>query len=147
MKLDKVIVESVPNQARSNELIGRLFDVAKPGVIFSEPIAHGEHVIITASEVTIAMGAGYGGGAGYPVEDGENGGAATAAENGNVGIGGGGGGGGTAMGRPVAIVSIGPEGVHVEPVVDPTKIALAFFTAFGSLVFGLGRMFRAARKR
>jgi hypothetical protein len=37
------------------------------------------------------------------------------------------------MGRPVAVISVGPSGVRVEPVVDPTKIALAFFTMLGAL--------------
>lgn len=61
-----------------------------------------------------------------------------------TGIGGGGGGGGGASGRPVAVISVSEEGVRVEPVVDVTKIALAFFTAFGSMFFMLARMQRAA---
>ena len=28
------------------------------------------------------------------------------------------------------MITIGPEGVRVEPVVDPTKIALTFFPVF-----------------
>ena len=57
-----------------------------------------------------------------------------------VGLGGGGGGGGAAMARPVAVISVGPNGVQVEPVVDPTKIAIAFFTTLGSMFFKLSRM-------
>ena len=60
------------------------------------------------------------------------------------GMGGGGGGGGGASGRPVAVISVGEDGVEVEPVVDATKIALAFFTALGSMFFMLVKMRKAA---
>lgn len=63
-----------------------------------------------------------------------------------AGMGGGGGGGGGASGRPVAVISIGEDGVQVEPVVDATKVALAFFTALGSMFFMLMKM-RGAAKR
>ena len=53
--------------------------------------------------------------------------------------------GGVAVGRPVAAISVGPNGVRVEPVVDATKIALAFFTMLGSMLIMLGRMRRAGR--
>jgi uncharacterized spore protein YtfJ len=66
-------------------------------------------------------------------------------EEGEAGIGGGGGGGGASAGRPVAVISIGPEGVQVEPVVDPTKIALAFFTTLGSMFFMLSKMRKASQ--
>ena len=70
-----------------------------------------------ASEVVAAMGAG--------------------------GVGEKGGGGGTAVGRPVAVISIDAEGaVSVTPVVDPTKIALAFITVLGSFLLMLGKMRR-----
>ena len=44
------------------------------------------------------------------------------------------------MGRPVAVITIGPNGVQVTPVIDRTKIALAALTVVGSLVLMLGRM-------
>jgi hypothetical protein len=56
------------------------------------------------------------------------------------------GGGGGAMGRPVAIIAIGPEGVTVKPVMDVTKVALAGLTAWVS-VLGLLRARRRARNR
>jgi uncharacterized spore protein YtfJ len=48
------------------------------------------------------------------------------------GAGGGGGGGGGAMGRPVAAIILGPEGVQVKPVLDMTKLALTALGAFGA---------------
>jgi hypothetical protein len=47
------------------------------------------------------------------------------------------------MARPVAVISVGPDGVDVEPVVDVTKLGLALFTALGAMFLMFGRMRRA----
>ncbi len=136
-KLKSLIIESTPDQESSNALIGRLFDAAKPEAVFSEPVTSGDYTVITASEITVGMGAGYGGGGGFsPDED------APDDENNDMdgGFGGGGGGGGGTMARPVAAISIGPDGVHVEPIVDPTKIAVAFFTTFFAMMMTLAKV-------
>ena len=99
--------------------IAKLFDVYQPGVIFSEPTTVGDNTVITAAEVHVAMGLGFGHGSGGKGE--------------NEGEGGGGGGGGASAGRPVAAIIIGSKGVQVEPIVDVTKIALAFFTTIGAM--------------
>lgn len=133
-ELNKLIIESTPNQESVNELLGKLFDVTKPGVVFSEPVTAGEYTVITASEVTAGFGAGYGGGGGFGPEDDEDG------QSG--GVGGGGGGGGSTTARPVAAISIGPDGVSVQPIVDPTKFGIAIATAVGAMFMALGRMRR-----
>jgi len=125
-----------------------LFDVAQPGAVFSEPVTAEGHTIITASEVSVGMGFGYGMGGGTSprragakmASEGE-----TQDEEDSDGIGGGGGGGGASGGRPVAVISIGKEGVQVEPVVDVTKIALAFFTTLGSMFFMRSKMRQAGK--
>jgi GTPase len=50
------------------------------------------------------------------------------------------------MGRPVAIITIGPDGVRVKPVVDVTKVALAGLAVWASML-GLLRARRQARNR
>jgi hypothetical protein len=50
------------------------------------------------------------------------------------------------MGRPVAVIAIGPDGVTVKPVVDVTKVALAGLTAWATML-GLLRARRRARNR
>ena len=55
---------------------------------------------------------------------------------------GGGGGGGFSMARPVAVISVGPEGVRVEPIVDVTKLGLAFLTLLGSMLMTWRKMRR-----
>lgn len=132
----KLMIESVPDQERTVELIGKLFDVARPGAVFSDPVMKDDYTVITASELSVGMGAGFGGGGGSgsgPSEDGEPAGE-------GEGVGGGGGGGGGTAARPVAAIIIGPNGVRVEPIVDVTKIALAFFTMFGAMMMTLAKM-------
>ena len=131
--LNTLIVESIPNQDKANEVIGRLFTVTQPGTVFSEPVVAGEYTVITTSEVSVGMGLGHGGE--FKPQSGENTKDAT-----EGGLGGGGGGGGYAIGRPVAAISVGPHGVKVDPIVDNTKIALAFFTMLGSLIIMMGKM-------
>lgn len=117
---------------KAADVIGKLFQVAEPGAIFSEPVKEGKYTIITASEVSIGMGFGFGSGK-------------ESDEEGESSSGGGGGGGGASAGRPVAAIVMGPDGVRVEPIVDPTKIAIAFFTAFGAMFMAWRSMRRMAR--
>jgi uncharacterized spore protein YtfJ len=87
----------------------KLFGEASPSALFSDPIEQGENTIITAVAWERAGGFGLGVGSG-PEEDG--------------GSGEGGGGGGFSQGRPVAVITIGPAGVQVTPVIDFTKIGV-----------------------
>jgi uncharacterized spore protein YtfJ len=116
--------------------------VADPAAVYSDPITAGEYTIITASEVTVSLGMGFGYGAGSaPSDEHEGHGHEPAASE---GAGGGGGGGGMAAARPVAAIVVGPGGVQVQPIVDVTKIVLAWLTAFGARI-ALARMRRMAR--
>jgi uncharacterized spore protein YtfJ len=146
-EFNEVMVTAVKNQEQAAELVEKLFAVAQPGAVYSEPVTAEGYTVITASEVSVGMGFGYGigGGSGEarrrkmgredePQDEGSE-----------AGVGGGGGGGGASMGRPVAAITISPEGVQVEPVVDVTKIGLAFFTTIGSMFFMLSKMRKASR--
>jgi uncharacterized spore protein YtfJ len=148
-EFDKVVATAERSQKRTAEVVEKLFDVAQPGSVYSEPVTVGDHTVITASEVSVGMGFGLGMGGGEgrssprqamsedePLDD------EPAVEGEGTGLGGGGGGGGASMARPVAVISVGPGGVQVEPVVDPTKIAIALFTTLGSMFFMLNRMRR-----
>jgi uncharacterized spore protein YtfJ len=55
----------------------------------------------------------------------------------------GGGSGGAARGRPVAAIVITPHGVRVEPVFDPTKVALAALTTLAFVLAWMSRLTRA----
>jgi uncharacterized spore protein YtfJ len=146
---NELILESIPNQTKANQLLTRLFEVARPESVFSEPAVHGDHTVITASEVAVALGVGFGGGGGAASRTGDSNGAKETGKAGDAVSGGGGGGGGTSMSRPVAIISIGPNGVSVEPIVDPTKLGIALLTAVGGVFMASARMrrFRRGRKR
>ncbi|MBP6471365.1 MAG: hypothetical protein KBE23_07060 [Chloroflexi bacterium] len=114
--------------------MGRMFTAAQPGSLFSQPVVQGEYAVVMASEMIGGLGYGFGGGGGTGAQ----------AEDGSAesGFGGGGGGGGSMMARPVAAISIGPDGVRVEPIMDPTKIAIAFFTTLAAIVVSLRRISR-----
>ncbi|MGD2048558.1 MAG: hypothetical protein PVH03_03645 [Chloroflexota bacterium] len=135
--------ESIGNQEKANELMEQLIAVADAKSVYSDPIESGDYKVITASEVRVGMGFGYGGGGGVEATKSE-----TEEEEESTpgsGYGGGGGGGGAAFGRPVAAIEIGPQGVRVEPIVDPTKIAIAFFTTMVSMFAMMGRIKRGTR--
>lgn len=137
------VFEQTGSPGDAMKLIGRIFDVAKPDAVFSEPVTSGDYTIVTASELAVSFGAGYGGGSDYsPSAEGDEG-----LETSSGSSGGGGGGGGFATGRPVAVITVGPTGTEVTPIVDPTKIAIAFFTTFTAMVVTLSKVFRFARTK
>jgi uncharacterized spore protein YtfJ len=128
---------SVHSQEQATQLMEKLLAVAQPGTVYSSPTSAGDYTVITANEVAVGLGFGYGMGSGFgPQED-------QAVQSG--GVGGGGGGGGASMARPVAVISVGPNGVEIEPIVDATKIVLAAVTAAGTMLVMLSRMCRGCR--
>jgi uncharacterized spore protein YtfJ len=124
------------------EFIHKIFAATQPGTVFSAPVVSGPYTIITASEVAAARGFGFGSGpTNAPDGATANGQARQAAGSG------GGGGGGGSSGRPVAAIVIGPDGVKIQPLVDPTKIALAAIGAWLSIALLLVRRARAANAK
>lgn len=141
----QLILEVEDSQDRVSELLEQLFDVARPGAVFGEPVTVEGTTIITASEVAVGLGLGFGSGGGTAPAAVESEKAAGEEEEvAPIGFGGGGGGGGGANGRPVAAIIVSSEGVRVEPIVDVTKLGLAFFTMLGSIFLMGSRMRRAA---
>jgi len=131
----------IKNMEESSRLTERLFDVVDPGTVFSKPQKAGDYTLITASEVMVGMGSGFGYGYGSftpPGED-QSGQEVEAEFESGMGSGGGGGGGGMASGRPVAVISVGPDGVEVHPVIDRTKLGIALLSAVGSMFLAFSR--------
>lgn len=117
---------SVKNNEEVNRLTERLLEITEPGAIFSKPVKSGDYTMITASELSVGLGSGYGYGEktqGQPDSSG-----------------GGGGGGGVSAGRPVAVVSVGPDGVQVHPIIDRTKLGIALLSTVGSMLLAIARM-------
>ena len=112
----------------AQETMETFIETADVSRVYGEPIAHEDTLIIPAAEVLAIAGFGAGYGSGGPEESG--------------GAGGGAGGGGQTFSRPVAVVIADKNGVRVEPVVDPTKIAMTFFTTLGFMVATISRMKR-----
>lgn len=125
----------------------KIFAPAQAGVVYGEPVTVGSYTVITASEVV--SGGGGGGGRGFGPAPQKPARAGTTTESpqpetmaGGSGVGMGGG----ASARPVGVVIIGPAGVEVKPVVDATKIGIAFATTLGAMLLMLGRMRKAGRR-
>lgn len=135
----EIIARAVPSQAEATELLEKLIAAGHADAVFGPPIESGEYKVVTVAETRVGMGFGFGGGAGANEKNVEG---ETPPE---IGGGGGGGGGGASVARPVAIIEIGPNGARVEPIVDPTKIALAFLTMLLS-IFSLGAKMRRDAK-
>ena len=136
------LMQTVLKEAEARlQTLQRLLSTADAAKVFGQPVSSGEYTVIPVAEV--ATGGGFGSGLGVGPAGGrwKRGAeeaaapevAADASDPGPdkvQGAGGGGGGGGGAMGRPVAAIVVGPQGVEVKPVVDVTKIVL---TALGVL--------------
>jgi len=108
--------------AAAAQVMEKFLSAANVSAVYGTPIEHGGTLVIPSAEILSASGFGLGSGG----EGNESGS--------------GGGGGGRVLSRPVAVIIAGPEGVRVEPVVDVTKIALAFFTAVGFMASMARRM-------
>jgi uncharacterized spore protein YtfJ len=135
----EIIAEALPSQKEASELMEKLIAAGHADAVFSPPVESGEYKVITVAETRIGMGYGFGGGGGI----GEN--AEEGDEPAAAGYGSGGGGGGASMARPVAIIELGPNGARVEPIIDPTKIALAFLSMLIT-IFSMGAKLRRDAK-
>jgi uncharacterized spore protein YtfJ len=117
-------------------MLEKLLAAAQPGAVYSQPVAHGEYTVITASEV--GAGGGFGFGMGFGTPSTTRPGEVAQDQHGNGG--GGSAGGGGSSGRPVAVIVIGPAGVEVKPVLDITKIGLVALTTWGAILVALRKM-------
>ncbi|NTU61989.1 MAG: hypothetical protein HGB05_00995 [Chloroflexi bacterium] len=153
--LETMGVSILKNQENSQQILEKFVETARPSSVFAPPLTAGDYTIITASEVYAGMGVGFGGGGGSgPAASEEPIGDQLPAEelpadeelSPGSGVGYGGGGGGVTLGRPVAAITIGPDGVDVEPIVDVTKIAIAFFTTVGAMAIMFSRMAKMSQK-
>ena len=134
---------SIENQEENNRLIERLYEVVDPETVFSKPQKAGDYTLITASEIVVGLGSGYGYGSGSftPSVDEETGDEKDVEIeiHAGSGTGGVGGGGGMSSGRPVAVISVGPDGVAVHPVIDRTKLGIAILSTVGSMFLAISR--------
>jgi uncharacterized spore protein YtfJ len=146
--LDEAVLLIDKAREQAATMLEKIFAAAQPGAVYGQPVGSERYTVITAAEVTSGGGFGMGMGLGPPSRPVGRAPTAEAArpEDRQTGGAGGLGGGGGSMGRPVAIIAIGPDGVTIKPVVDVTKVALAGLTAWATML-GLVRARRRARNR
>jgi uncharacterized spore protein YtfJ len=126
---------------QTEKIIDKIYAAAQPDAVFSTPFVSGEYTIITAREVGAGGGFGFGMGT-APAETESN---DVAAEAKHTAGGGAAGGGGGSMGRPIAAIVIGPNGVKVKPIVDATKVALAAIGAWSAVAIVAARISRGKK--
>ena len=119
---------------------------AQPGAVFGEPVTAEGQTIITANEVIGGGAMGFGGGAGVGPTPAEEEMEEEGEPKRSTGVGGGSGSVGGSMGRPVAAIVLNQDGVRVEPIIDVTKVGLAFFTTLGAIMITLFKMRRDVMK-
>jgi uncharacterized spore protein YtfJ len=140
--VDRFVQSMQESQSQNPEMMDRMMAAAQPGAVFGEPITVEGQTVITATEVIAGGAMGFGGGAGVgmtPTEDEMEEGAE---QKRGTGVGGGSGSVGGSMGRPVAAIVLNQDGVRVEPIVDVTKVGLAFFTTLGAILITLFKIRR-----
>jgi len=140
--IDKFLQAMQENQSSSSALMDKVLVAALPGAVYSEPVTAADQTVITASEVLAGGAVGFGGGAGMsnlPKANAPDEEMTDEAEIDQPGSGAGGGSGsvGGSKGRPVAAIIINDEGVRIEPIVDVTKLGLAFFTTMAAILITL----------
>ncbi len=119
------------NLPNINAIFERLLSLQ---TVFGSAVTQGDSLVIPASEAMGGLGVGFG----FGLEP--------AKEKEGASQGGGGGGGGYMAARPVAAIIITPRGVRVEPIVDATKLGLAFVAAVLGVATSLLRARRAGRR-
>jgi uncharacterized spore protein YtfJ len=131
-KVDPEIQAETEGLKYSKEAAAEMFAAADVSRVYGRPVKHEGTTIIPAAEVLWAGG--FGAGSDYyksPERE---------EEDSLSGSGEGSGGGGRTLARPVAVIIASEEGVRVEPILDPTKILLAAFTAGGFMAAMAYRM-------
>lgn len=135
----------VENERDSHAMMNGFLKVADVESVYSDPVEKDGVTIIQAAEIIASGGFGFGEGSAIGPAETEGLEDSTTSNEMPTGEGRGGGGGGFFTGRPVAAIIIENNQVRVEPIVDVTKVALAFFTMLGSLAFMLINMRSIAR--
>jgi uncharacterized spore protein YtfJ len=129
------LLQAVQKESESrSQALQQLWSAANVSNVFGQPVTSGEYTVIPAAEV--AGGGGFGSGMGFGTPRAHRGESGTGSGDGTTaemeGAGGGGGGGGGSMGRPVAVITVGPDGVEIKPVLDLTKLAITAVGALGA---------------
>ena len=137
---DEVFIQAVQTPTEGMALLGKLTEAASPQAVYSQPVQLGDTTVITANAVSVALGFGL---VGFVLGRKESGQEENQQERNEVN--GGGGGGGFTRARPVAVISIRPEGVEVKPVIDVTQIGLALISAVGALFIASQKIKKMAK--
>lgn len=144
--IEKFVQSMQESQAHNPEMMDKLMAAAQPTAVFGEPVTAEGQTVITANEVIAGGAMGFGGGAGVGMSPTEEVTGDEQEPQKGTGVGGGSGVAGGSMGRPVAAIVLNQDGVHVEPIIDVTKVGLAFLTTLGAVLITLFKIRRDVLK-
>jgi uncharacterized spore protein YtfJ len=113
-EFDNIVKDTAKGREQTFELVEKLLAVAQPGSVYGQPVQSGNYTVITASELVAGFGFGSGVAGGAPASAAGSAPSESPSRQAS-GAGGGSGGGGGSSGRPVAVITIGPDGVQVKP--------------------------------
>ena len=120
--------------------IERMLQQFKVSNAFGEAIREGDTTVVPVAEVTGVFGYGQGSGEGpMSAAEGEDG-------DGRMASGGGGGGGGRGSAKPRGYITITPDGVRYEPLMDPLKISIAGIALTAWIIFWVAMVVRSFAK-
>jgi len=148
MNIETVVKATERGEEYAQQYLERIMAAARPEAVFGTPVVSGQYTVITACQVAAGggFGSGIGMGASPSVPKGEETSQEGAKPSESVGGGGGMGGGGGSTGRPVAVITIGPDGVTVKPIVDVTRFMLAAIATSAAMAMAFMRVRRAMRR-
>jgi uncharacterized spore protein YtfJ len=132
---DEIFLKAVHTPEEGKALLEKITAAASPQAVFGDPIQQGDTTVITANAVSVGLGFGM---FGFVLDRNEA--QQEEHQTARKEVNGGGGGGGSTRARPVAVVTINPQGVSVMPIVDVTKICLVFFTTFAATFIAIKKI-------
>jgi uncharacterized spore protein YtfJ len=134
---NEIFLDAVHFPTEGLALLSKVTDAASPRTVFGEPIQQDDTTVITANSINVGLGYGL---IGFVL------GRSGSEHDTRHEVNGGGGGGGGSLACPVAVISINPDGIKVEPIIDITKICLAFFGMLAAIFAALAGRHAAKRK-
>ena len=130
----------------TTRMVQKILESEDTARAFAKPVESGDYKVITASETSTFLGFGFGFGAGDSSDEDEEEETGeelleekveemTEEDEADEGLAGGTGAGAHTSSRPVAVITLKPHGVEIEPIIDVNKIALSGFAAASFISF------------
>jgi uncharacterized spore protein YtfJ len=133
MSLTEFTCATAHTPQEASALLSRIIDLASAEAVYGQPLDGEGFRVFTAVEVVGGMGFGFAACGDAAQGEGEQ------ADDDRPSLGVGGGGGAISAARPVAVISLTPAGVRIEPIIDGARVLVTFGIALGAGLLALAR--------